>query len=104
MGVHPDRHATGPAREVATQKFAEMKRVYDILMDPTQRQIYDAYGEKGVESGLNVGSLLKTPAEVRAEFLKQHYASQLQVQRRRRTPPRRYFCVAVDILLSAHSP
>jgi hypothetical protein len=49
-------------------------------MDPTQRQIYDAYGEKGVESGLNVGSLLKTPAEVRAEFLKQHYASQLQVQ------------------------
>ncbi len=52
---------------------------YDILMDPIQRQIYDAYGEKGVESGLNIGSLLKTPAEVRAEFLKQHYASQLQV-------------------------
>jgi curved DNA-binding protein CbpA len=81
MGVHPDRHATGPARDVATQKFAEMKRIYDILMDPTQRQIYDAYGEKGVESGLNVGRLLKTPAEVRAEFLKQHYASQLQVSR-----------------------
>jgi hypothetical protein len=81
MGVHPDRHATGPARDIATQKFAEMKRVYDILMDPTQRQIYDAYGEKGVESGLNIGSLLKTPAEVRAEFLKQHYASQLQVSR-----------------------
>ena len=81
MGVHPDRHATGPARDVATQKFAEMKRIYDILMDPTQRQIYDAYGEKGVESGLNVGRLLKTPAEVRAEFLKQHYASQLQVRR-----------------------
>jgi hypothetical protein len=37
MGVHPYRHATGPARDIATQKFAEMKRVCDSLYYPTTR-------------------------------------------------------------------
>jgi hypothetical protein len=38
MGVHPDRHATGPARDIATQKFAEMKRVYDSPLFPMHHQ------------------------------------------------------------------
>ncbi|GAB5359417.1 hypothetical protein AAMO2058_000542200 [Amorphochlora amoebiformis] len=41
---HPDKGGD-------EEKFKEIQRAYDVLSDESKREIYDKYGEKGLESG-----------------------------------------------------
>ncbi|KAF2719903.1 hypothetical protein K431DRAFT_286217 [Polychaeton citri CBS 116435] len=45
---HPDKNAHSPEAE---EKFKEISHAYEILSDPQKRQLYDQYGEEGLESG-----------------------------------------------------
>ncbi|RCK63317.1 Mitochondrial protein import protein MAS5 [Candida viswanathii] len=46
LKCHPDKTNHDPE---LTEKFKEMTRAYEVLRDPRQRGIYDAYGEAGIE-------------------------------------------------------
>ena len=49
--------------------FSKIKRVYDVLIDPHKRAIYDSVGVKGlVQDGLQVVVRSKTPKEIREEY------------------------------------
>ncbi|KXT14999.1 hypothetical protein AC579_7747 [Pseudocercospora musae] len=45
---HPDKNAHDPS---AAEKFKEISHAYEVLSDPQKRQIYDQYGEEGLEQG-----------------------------------------------------
>ncbi|KAF2281280.1 DnaJ-domain-containing protein [Westerdykella ornata] len=45
---HPDKNAHNPE---AAEKFKDLSHAYEILSDPQKRQIYDQYGEEGLEQG-----------------------------------------------------
>jgi DnaJ family protein A protein 2 len=45
---HPDKNAHDPA---AAEKFKEISHAYEVLNDAQKRQIYDQYGEEGLEQG-----------------------------------------------------
>ncbi|KAF1353675.1 chaperone protein dnaJ [Delphinella strobiligena] len=45
---HPDKNAHS---EEAADKFKELSHAYEILQDPEKRQLYDQYGEEGLEQG-----------------------------------------------------
>ncbi|MCK5809220.1 molecular chaperone DnaJ [bacterium] len=45
---HPDKNSGDKAAE---EKFKEISHAYDILSDPQKRQIYDQYGEEGLQGG-----------------------------------------------------
>jgi DnaJ family protein A protein 2 len=45
---HPDKNAHDPA---AAEKFKEISHAYEVLNDSQKRQIYDTYGEEGLEQG-----------------------------------------------------
>lgn len=47
LKYHPDRNP-GEDNE---KMFKKMKHAFDVLSDPQKRQIYDAYGEEGLEQG-----------------------------------------------------
>lgn len=49
---HPDKNAHSPESE---EKFKEISHAYEVLSDPQQRQIYDQYGEEGLEQGGGMG-------------------------------------------------
>ena len=40
-----------PGNQEAEAKFKDISHAYEVLSDPQQRQIYDQYGEKGLEQG-----------------------------------------------------
>jgi DnaJ family protein A protein 2 len=46
--LHKDKNAHNPD---AADKFKEISHAYEILSDPQKRQIYDQYGEEGLEGG-----------------------------------------------------
>jgi len=83
---HPDKHTatTGGEGEgsggvvgvseseavgrAAVEQFQRITRAYEVLSDPMQRAIYDLYGEEGLKSKMQVGSVLTTPGEIKEEF------------------------------------
>ncbi|KAL2199969.1 hypothetical protein P885DRAFT_75154 [Corynascus similis CBS 632.67] len=52
LKYHPDKNHNNPAAE---QKFKEISHAYEILSDSQKRQIYDQYGEAGLEGGAGAG-------------------------------------------------
>lgn len=49
---HPDKNAHAPE---AADKFKEISSAYEVLQDPQKRQVYDQYGEEGLEGGGGMG-------------------------------------------------
>ncbi|KAE9467283.1 hypothetical protein C3L33_00790, partial [Rhododendron williamsianum] len=47
---HPDKNP-GAGKGEAESKFKQISEAYDVLSDPTKRQIYDLYGEEALKSG-----------------------------------------------------
>lgn len=45
---HPDKNAHDPT---SAEKFKEISKAYETLADPQKRQLYDQYGEEGLEQG-----------------------------------------------------
>ncbi|KAJ5921725.1 hypothetical protein N7454_009199 [Penicillium verhagenii] len=48
LKFHPDKNADNPD---AAEKFKELSHAYEILSDAEKRQVYDQYGEEGLEHG-----------------------------------------------------
>ncbi|KAJ2707118.1 Type I HSP40 co-chaperone, partial [Coemansia spiralis] len=45
LQYHPDKNPND------TDKFKEISHAYEILSDPEKRQVYDTYGEQGLNGG-----------------------------------------------------
>ncbi|KAH8905433.1 mitochondrial targeting protein [Coniochaeta sp. PMI_546] len=54
LKYHPDKNASNPAAE---EKFKEISHAYEILSDRQKREIYDQYGEAGLEGGAGGGGM-----------------------------------------------
>lgn len=46
--LHPDKHK---GDKTAEQKFKEVNEAYEVLSDPRKKQMYDQFGEAGVNGG-----------------------------------------------------
>ncbi|MFA6039559.1 MAG: molecular chaperone DnaJ [Candidatus Peribacteraceae bacterium] len=56
--LHPDKHhATGSvqAKKEAEQKFKEVNEAYEVLSDPRKKQMFDQFGEAGVNGAAGGG-------------------------------------------------
>lgn len=49
MKWHPDKNPNN--KEVAEEKFKEISKAYEVLSDEDKREIYNKYGEEGLEGG-----------------------------------------------------
>ena len=50
---HPDRNKNN--KKEAEEKFKEISQAYEVLSDKEKRQVYDQFGEEGINSGAGAG-------------------------------------------------
>ncbi|XP_072987607.1 chaperone protein dnaJ 13 isoform X1 [Typha latifolia] len=65
---HPDKYQDPQMKDVATENFQRIRDAYEILTDAHKRQIYDIYGMEGLTSGLELGSKLNKPEDIKEEL------------------------------------
>ena len=53
MKWHPDKNPD--KQEQAEKKFKEVSEAYEVLTDPKKKEIYDRYGEDGLQDGFGGG-------------------------------------------------
>ncbi|KAJ4163202.1 hypothetical protein LMH87_004945 [Akanthomyces muscarius] len=68
LKYHPDKNTNNPAAE---EKFKEISHAYEILSDSQKRQIYDQYGEAGLEGGAGAGGYGMNAEDLFAQFFGQ---------------------------------
>ena len=54
MKYHPDRNKNN--KEDAEKKFKDISNAYNILSDKNKKQIYDQFGEEGLQGGMGAGN------------------------------------------------
>ncbi|KAF8634816.1 hypothetical protein AX17_004068 [Amanita inopinata Kibby_2008] len=62
---HPDKQHDEGSKEVATRKFLEIQKAYQVLSDPFLREVYDILGEQGLAVKWNDGLRRKPKEELR---------------------------------------
>ncbi|KAF8755538.1 hypothetical protein RHS01_05219 [Rhizoctonia solani] len=77
VSLHPDKVRDESHKETMAAKFAQVKRAYEILTDPSKRAIYDLFGEDGLKTKWDVGSKYKTEEELRNEYARLARAAKL---------------------------
>ncbi|KAK9474900.1 uncharacterized protein V1510DRAFT_410967 [Dipodascopsis tothii] len=60
LKYHPDKNQHSPE---AAEKFKDVSHAYEILSDSQKREIYDRYGEEGLQGGGDMGGMNGASAE-----------------------------------------
>ncbi|KAL2313831.1 DNAJC11 family DNAJ domain-containing protein [Schizosaccharomyces pombe] len=67
---HPDRH-TADQKAAAEEKFQIIQHAYEVLSDPSKKEIYDNFGEQGLKTDWNVGFPGKSAEELKNKIREQ---------------------------------
>ncbi|KAL0958160.1 hypothetical protein HGRIS_000326 [Hohenbuehelia grisea] len=93
---HPDKQHDEQTKDVATKKFLEIQKAYEVLSDSFLREVYDVLGEEGLK-GKWAPSLRMMPAEELRLLLKRARDHRTQHQLESLVRPRGSATVAVDV-------
>eukprot|EP00300_Choanocystis_sp_HF-7_P008421 c15894_g1_i2.p1 GENE.c15894_g1_i2~~c15894_g1_i2.p1 ORF type:complete len:165 (-),score=29.69 c15894_g1_i2:421-915(-) len=58
LKTHPDKNPDDPR---AAEKFGRVSEAYEVLTNPSQRAVYNKYGEKGLKGGLSSSTDIYQP-------------------------------------------
>ncbi|KAF7350430.1 J domain-containing protein [Mycena venus] len=65
---HPDKHHSEDSKNLATEKFLEVQKAYEVLSDPFLRAVYDSLGEPGLAVNWLEETRTKSSAELQQIF------------------------------------
>ncbi|KAJ6484339.1 hypothetical protein C8R47DRAFT_551994 [Mycena vitilis] len=65
---HPDKHRDEDSKFVATGKFLEIQKAYEVLSDPFLRAVYDSLGEPGLAVNWLEETRTKSSEELQTVF------------------------------------
>ncbi|GAB1602234.1 dnaJ homolog subfamily C member 11-like isoform X1 [Argonauta hians] len=92
---HPDKHHGELEKKKAETMFSKIKKAHEVLSDKHTRTIYDIYGDKGLDCGMELVTKTKSPAEIIAEYERiQREREERRLQQR--TNPRGTITIGVD--------
>ncbi|KAJ7669195.1 hypothetical protein DFH06DRAFT_1038128 [Mycena polygramma] len=65
---HPDKHRDEDSKSIATEKFLEIQKAYEVLSDPFLRAVYDSLGEPGLAVNWLEETRTKSSEELQTVF------------------------------------
>ncbi|KAF7289922.1 J domain-containing protein [Mycena indigotica] len=68
LTFHPDKHPNDEDKRLATEKFLELQKAYEVLSDPFLRRVYDLLGPPGLLINWMEEDRTKSAAELQTIF------------------------------------
>ncbi|WWC90847.1 uncharacterized protein L201_005784 [Kwoniella dendrophila CBS 6074] len=68
---HPDRQRNDHDKQKAHERFTEIQRAYEILINPNKRMIYNLFGSEGLKTSWELGPKNKSEEELKSYFIQQ---------------------------------
>lgn len=78
IACHPDKHNGEAAKAAAQSRFHEIQKAYDVLSDRDKRNVYDYFGEDGLNSTWSISLRGRSPEELRREYERQKAIKRVQ--------------------------
>ena len=81
--LHPDKIQDPQQKHVAQEEFIKIQEAYDVLKNPSSRNVYDVYGLEGIRAGMELSTVVVDPQNIPSEEQRRQFEEYMKIKKKK---------------------